>query len=71
MIQSFNDIFLKRPEVAQVSKGIVKGHRIKEQEHLKFSNFSFWVENSTKVMGNHINATFNAFNNEICHCYVR
>lgn len=41
MIQSFNDIFLKRPEVAKVSKGIVEGHRMKEQEHLKFSNFSF------------------------------
>lgn len=52
MIQSFNDIFLKRPEVAEVLKEIVKEHRMKKQEHLKFNNFSFWVENSTKAMGN-------------------
>lgn len=31
MIRSFNDIFLKKPEAAEVLKEFAKGHRKKEE----------------------------------------
>lgn len=48
-MQSFNDLFLKRPEVPEELKEIVKGQKLKSRNIL--NSIFFWVDNNTKAMG--------------------